>query len=463
MKTPQAPRALIFAAVGASTTIALLWFVAGYPTVIYDSFGYYYLANVLRTTGLSQWPAALRTYGYPFFQLAVTGFRELPAEEFRLIVFAAQLALYLVACGLMARRLARILDSPRAGTVAFAIGALNPVLLLHTTEPLSDLVSAVLVLLALVYTWRVPDAGPARSLGDAGLAFFCAGASAVVRPANVVVVPALGAAWLLRGIRWRDVGWRQVGAAFAGLLPPFLPQVIINYRASGSLSPLITGGLYRLQAGWGMGALKYATLVMPDRSPFLVYTNPLYRGDPTPLAFLRHHPVEYVTTLFIHGFAMIDQDLPFTYVTDLAPWYRWPLAVVNFASFYFALAAFALAVARFVRRRALDEGAFVVASTALVAGAYFLLYLPVEVESRFGLVPAILTTPLIVAGLTPFAGRDRKDARTRKLVLAGAPLAVVAAVCLSVWIEKHRTNPYVDSPANAFVMNPKRASPPSRN
>src|SRR5262249_7886704 len=151
-----------------------------------------------------------------------------------------------------------------------------------TTEPLSDLLSAALVLLALVYSWRLPAGEAPSSTADAFRSFLCAGASVAVRPANLVVVAALLAVWIVRGWRWRDVDGKTGAAALAGLIPPFVPQMILNHATRGSWSPLIPGALYRDQASWGMGALKYATLVIPDRSPFLVYSNPFYRGDLSP-------------------------------------------------------------------------------------------------------------------------------------------------------------------------------------
>src|SRR5262249_16387788 len=48
----------------AAAAIACAGFVAGYPTVIYDSWGYQYLSEILRTKGLFAWPTDLRTYGY---------------------------------------------------------------------------------------------------------------------------------------------------------------------------------------------------------------------------------------------------------------------------------------------------------------------------------------------------------------------------------------------------------------
>ena len=153
-------RWVLVAATAAAAAIACGGFVAGYPTVIYDSWGYYYLAGILRTAGLAGWPTDVRTYGYPLFAAAVTAFRDLPPEEFRLIVFAAQLAALFAATALAARRLGRVVGSPALATAAYALGVLNPILLLHASEPLSDLLSALLILLAVGFSWRVPDTSP---------------------------------------------------------------------------------------------------------------------------------------------------------------------------------------------------------------------------------------------------------------------------------------------------------------
>ena len=442
----------------AAAALACSWFVAGYPSVIYDSWGYYYLSGILRTEGLAGWPTDTRTYGYPLFQLLVTGFRMLPPEEFRLVVFCAQFAAYLLGCAFVARRLARVLESPRLGTAAYALGVLNPVLLVQTTEPLSDLLSAVLVLLAVALCWRAPqgDRTARPSARQALLCFLCGGAAVAVRPGNVAVVAGLVAVWAVSAVRWRDLGWRHALAAVAGLVPPFVPQMIINHRMAGTLNPLIEKNLYRLQAGWGMSALKYGTLVIPGHSPFLVYVNPLYRGDASPVDFLRRQPAGYAATLLLHAFGLLDRDMPFTYITDLDPWYRWPLALSNGLLLYLAAAGLALALARMLRRHELDEAAFVSVSTAIVAGAYAALYLPVEVESRFGLPLQALAPSLVVCGLAASAGPGRFGARARRLVLAAAPVVVCAAALLSAWIARQRTNPLVESPANTFVLDPAR-------
>lgn len=456
---------VVLAATLASVALASFWFARGYPTFIYDSWGYHYLSEIIRTQGLLAWPTDVRTYGYPLFLTIVSGFRAMPQEELRLLVFIVQLAVLLAACAYVGRKLADVFDSPRLGAPAYALAALNPILLLHASETLSDLLSAVLILVSVALAWKAPSRErPGAATRQIFLSFFFAAASVAVRPANIAIVAALVLVWAIRALRWRDVGFRGVGAAMAGLIPPFIPQVLINHRMFGTFNPLIEKDLYRQQASWGMAALKYATLVQPDQSPFLVYTNPLYRGDPTPALFLRHHPLHYLATLALHGFGMIDPDLPFTYVTDLAPWYRWPLSVYCYLLVYAALVGGLVGCVRVLRRRELEPGTFVALSTVLVAGACIALYLPVEVEGRFGLPLMALATPLVVAGVALVRSGPPLRRSAKTLLLFGALAAVLGGVDLSRWISRTRTNPRVDSPANAFVLNPKRAGtiPPAK-
>lgn len=440
--------------------IACVCFVEGYPGVIFDSWGYHHLSRILRTKGLLGWPTDVRTYGYPLFLAAITGFRDLPPEEVRLIAFGAQLAAYLGTCYWVSRRLSAILRSESAGIWAYAIGGLNPILLIHTTEMLSDLLSAVLIQLAVASSWKLPE--PSRvSRWQPFLSFLCAGAAVALRPANVVVVWALALVWAFRVIRWRERFLGSALAALAGLIPPLVPQMIINYELVGTLNPLLVSDIYRQQRLWGMAALKYGTVLIPEHSPFLVYVNPFYRGDPGPRTFLLHHPVDYLATLALHAFGMIDADLPFTYITDFNPWYRWPLSLANYGLLYLALLGCVVGVARTLRQRRIDEVGFVLSTTIAVGAAYLVLYLPVEVEVRFGLPLLMLMTPLAVVGacwlVAPAGGR----LGSRAFALLGALVVIVSCARLSIWFETKRTNPLSPSPANMFVLDPPHARGPS--
>jgi hypothetical protein len=433
----------VLAATLASVGLATLFFHAGYPSPIYDGWGYYRLAALLREQGLAGWPTGIRTYGYPLFALFATGFRPIGPEGFSLVLFVAQLAVYLAVCALVARRLARILGSPRLGAAAFALGALNPALLLQATEPLTDLLSAALILAAVALAWRLPDAArPAAPAAPLALAsILCAGFAVAVRPANVGALAGLAAAWALRTWRWREPAGRLLLAAAIGVLAPLVPQAIARHAQTGAYLPLVEPALYRDQAAWGMRVLKYGTLVVDGRPPFLLSTNPLDRGASTPGEFAAQHPFAYAGTLFLHGFALLDRDLPFTYVTRVDAWYRVPVAFANLLLIGLALAGLVAAGARLARRKTLDEPAFAVLSIVLVGGAYLALYLPVAVESRFGAPLQALAPALAVAGLASL--RDSPAARTRRAALALALSAVTACggLALSAWIARHRMNP----------------------
>lgn len=441
-------RSAVVAATAAAASIASGWFAAGYPTLLYDSLGYYFLTRWVRAGDIAHWPTDTWAYGYPFFATLVTGWRPWPPEEFRLIVFAAQLGVWLAVSAFAGRRLGSICGSGTVAVAAYALSALNPAPLVQTTEPLSDLLSAALILLAVALSWRTPVARPGGpSLSAPFLSFLCAAFATVVRPANAVVVAAVGAVWILRAAAFRDLRLRHMGAAVAGVAPPFLPQIAINRSTFGVFNPLVVKHLYALQATWGMRALKYAALVIPGRSPLLVYSNPFYRGDTSPIQFLARHPVQYGATLFFHAFAIVDRDLPFTYVTDLDPWYRLPLLLGNFLFLYLAAAGCGIGLARMAVSRKVDNTGFVVLSTTIVAAAYLALYLPVEVESRFGVALQALATPLIVAGYAAVRGTSVPRRRTRLAVILLAPVAVWAALTVSTWITRHRTNPPVGTAA----------------
>jgi 4-amino-4-deoxy-L-arabinose transferase-like glycosyltransferase len=431
----------VFLVTGAAVAVAALLFGAGYPTPIYDGWGYYELSMLLRVRGLGAFPAGIRTYGYPLFTLIATGFRPLSPEGFRLVVFLAQLALYLGACALAARRLARLLDSPEIGLLAYALGALNPALLAQATEPLTDLLSAALILAAVALAWRMPGASRPGGpwLRETLPSFLCAGLAVAVRPANLAAAAGLAAAWALRTVRWKEPRVRALAAGFLAFVAPLLPQALARRAQTGAFLPLVDSGLYRDQAAWGMRALKYGTLVADGHTPFLLWSNPLYRGAATPAEFAAHDPLAYAGTLFLHGFAMVDRDLPFTYVTDLRPWYARPLAIANLLLLGFAVAALAAAATRVVRRRTLDEAAFAVLALVLVGGAYVAVYLPVAVEARFG-APLQALAPAAI-GLGVAAKRGASPARARRARLAGAALLAAAAVVLSAWIDRQRSNP----------------------
>ncbi len=410
--------------------LAFVFLLSSYPSLIYDSYGYYRLAQNLVTRGLVGAANESRTYGYPVFVAICSGFRLLAPEAVRLLVFPAQLVLFLAACAAAARSLDRVFGCRGVATLFYAAAALNPVLLARVTEVLSDLLSAILVLLAVVLSVQ-PRQASGRPVAAAAGALVCAALAAVVRPANVTILAAIAILWIVRALTTKSLSARALPVLFAAALLPFVPQLVINLRAYGNPDPLIVADLYRDQTHWGMANLKYATSVLPGQPPEIVYSNPLYRGDPSPGEFLRRSPVEYLVTLGVHLFAMLDHDFLFTYVTDLHPWYRWPLSAMNLV--FLVLAGWGIVLA--LRTSPSRDARFATAAILFTSLLYLGIHLPIAVESRFSVPIDLLMTPFFAIALLRIgdlwrSGRRRAIVRIAVATLVPAGLGLL----LSGWI-----------------------------
>lgn len=415
----------------------------GKQPVIFDSYAYFTHGRQIASEGLFRFASPVRSYGYPLFVAACSRVGDAlravvstdPDVLLRRLVFVAQLAIFLAACAFAARRLAPHLPGPRSRTLLYAFAALNPFLLIAATEVLTDLLSAVLVFLAVVLLLPPPDGGRGRWSAPL-LSMAAAGAATAVRPANVVMLAACAFLWFTRAYRRRDVKAPLLAAAIVAGLVPLIPQSINNSRAFGEPTPLIVEHLYAKQLDWGTVALKYATLVVPGRAPQVLYRNPLRPPDVfTAREFVRRRPAGYALTLLLHGFALLDQDYPFTYIVDPRPWYRWPLSIVQYAYLFLAATGF-LAVTRSLsaRRRCLRFPVFVF---VVAIASYTSIHLPIAVECRFSLPLLLLLVPAAAWGTASLRGLA--DARERgSLLLLGvsAILFVGACAALSAWIAR---------------------------
>ena len=130
----------------------------------------------------------------------------------------------------------------------------------------------------------------------------------------------------------------------------------------------------------------------------------------------------------MHGFALFDQDLPFTYVTNTRPWHRWPLSLANYAFLY--LAALGVA-AGLLRRNAPEQERVYFSAALLVSLACAAIYLPVAVENRFSLPVYLVLSPAAV-----FAGAWLSSRRsgTAVTLLIGGGGFIAICVQLSRWL-----------------------------
>jgi hypothetical protein len=420
---PARRRAFVAFATAGAAGFALVGFLKGYPSLIYDAYHYFVLSHGISVDGIWNFHDRVRTYGYPLFVSLSAGLSPRSPEATRALVFAVQLAIYLPTCLYAARVAERVFDSPRFFYGTYLATAWNPIVLIRTTEVLTDLLSAVLILMCVLVSLE-----RRRPLGRAFLAFFAAGLSIAVRPANIAILPALALAWVFRAWLYGEQAKRAVLAAVAGVSIALLPQLYSNAKAWGKWTPLPVEHLYGSQAAWGMSMLKYATLVVPGMEPQLVYRNPFYpAGVSRPGDFLARRPIGYLKTLGAHAFALFDHDFGFTYITDLKPWYRWPLSLLNYAFLF--LAVFGLAIGPFRRRE--PEAQLYFAAAVLVSLCYVAIYLPVAVESRFSTPLYLILAPAAVFSLDWLVGR-RSGTIVAVAIAGGGFLA--ACVQVSLWL-----------------------------
>jgi len=423
----EAPRLSLAFVLGVSAAAALLaavFFVTGPRAVIYDSYHYDQLSRIVASEGLGGFQSRVRTYGYPLFLAAVRGFRDLAPETGHALAAGAQVLLHLAASLCAAVAAGGLFRDRRASSAVFAAAALDPILLLRATEMLSDSPSASFAGLAVFLSLPRGPRPAHRAFG----AFLCAGAAAALRPATIVLLPALALVWIIRARRYREALAASLAAGLLAVVLPLAPEAVSNARAYDRWTPLVVEGLYRDQAVWGTGMLKYGTSLVPGRSPQIVYANPFLPGGGLPAALARDRPVAYAKTLAAHLFGMFDQDFPYTYVENLRPPARWPLSLLNYAFLFLALAGLGLGLARV---SAPGDSILYFEAALLSGGALIAIYLPVAVESRFSVPLYLLLTPAAVHAVL-WLSRRRSGTIVASAIAAGG--FVAACVQLSRWM-----------------------------
>lgn len=443
-------RGFFWLTTGAAVALAYACFFWGGQGLFWDAYSYSVQAQTIAERGLFGFADPVHPYGYPLIVAFCSLFTNKSPFLLRFAVFHLQLAAYLAVCYYAARRLAT--SFPRLGLRSlYAAAALNPILIINTTEVLSDLLSAVLIFLAVAMSvpasrsgGRSSEAGPRCAASRCGpgaqalLVFFSASFAVMVRPANLAILAACGLLWVFRAVLFRDLKWSVLPIALAACALPAIPQVVNNWRAFRNPTPLIGRKLYSEQLEWGTYYLKYGTLVIPREPAQLFYESPFRGGNRSPAGtFARKQPLRYAATLAVHAFALFDQDFAFTYIVNKRPWYRWPLSLFGY-SFLFLSGFGAVLLARSaVRGDVGKESLFAILALFVPATSYVSLYIPVAVENRFSIPVYLLLTPVALSAALEIR-RLLSCRRWNRVTLLGSAALVFIAGCalLSVWIQR---------------------------
>jgi len=408
-----------------------------------------------------------RTYAYPLLLNLLTRAANALRSPVGLVVFEAQLALYLLAAAFLRRRLAEAW--PSLAPWAFASIVLNPFALSYAPESLTESVSLTLIL-GGAGCWLASMAGRGPAWRPVLAGSLILGTAAMVRPANLFAL----SAWILAvpavcfARRPSARAWLSIAAALvSGSVLPMVPQYVNNVRHHGQHTPLVASRLAHDQQLWGIGNIKYATVLpsapgLPSRAdrPRVFYKNPFFAetriDQEHPLSWYVDNPRAGATTLGLHVFNMLDQDLLFTNSRDLDPWYRIPLGVLNHA-----LIALALLGGAMLAARARGEPRLGLAATALAAYvlAHVALHATTLVEMRFGLPLLLLAGPMAVAAVRELGARSAW--RSRAVSVAFTALWIVGALMLSHWVRQQSSaiRAWEKGP-EAFARRPQESALP---
>lgn len=422
---------------------AAAWRYGNQP-VAFDAYGYYTLAVRLATLGPAGFDSDLRTYLYPGFlaTLVLAVGREL--GRVHAAAFVCQLAFFLAAAWIGARRFAGAFDAPAWAPWIYAATVVNPYLVMNAVQLLTDVPSATLVYLAVALSLPdrpVTDDGRPRAASPIStvLAPLLAGLLPMMRPSNVAVVGVLVLAWLYRTVGLRDLPWRRWPILVGLLVLAILPQLWLQYQVTGSLVPARPTSEYADAASVGTRYVKHATVVIPGLPAALRLENPLAPTENLQFgAFLAREPSRFLGTMALHGFALFDPSLPFVYANDLLPWYRWPVAVPGYLTVLAGFAGLLLGIARPPGRdpvrRANARFSLVLAGG--VIAVMVATFLPSVIDVRYGMP----NYPLLAAPAVLAVARLGRAARGRPGILAasgaGAVLWVGGLAAVSSWLDQ---------------------------
>jgi hypothetical protein len=378
--------------------------------------------------------AHVRTYGYPFLLSLLIRATAALGWPFQVVLFEAQLFLYLAGCLFFRNALMRV--APLAARIAFYGMLADYYVLIYAPESLTESVSLTLLVVAGGCWLKAYCKGGGNWPLVSGS--FVVGFAVMVRPANLFIVVAWVTGAIVIGLRRRIGavrGLSQGVCVVAALTLPMLPQLTNNVRNFGKWTPLVVFDLGQWQQSMGIRNIKYATGMAPVRQAEIHYYNPLWAGttvdERVPWRWYVDNPRRGLLTLAIHTFNLTDQDLLFTYSRDLDPWYRLPLGLVNHGIVALGLLGLVLVARRVVAEGPNEQldGLFVL---LVMTGTNVAMLCWTAVEMRFGAVLLLVLFPFATYAIR----RLIREGAARTLVVTTGAVAIYVALALQLsgWV-----------------------------
>jgi hypothetical protein len=336
----------------------------------------------------------IRTIGYPAFVAFASWLPSSLGLDVKIVLL--QSLLYWLAAMAVVRGSRRVLGSrtSRRGVVVGLLG--NPLAALYCAETMTESLSLTLVMTIVAVLFQVRR-NPIELRRRFTIPFWVgllAGVGLLIRPANLALLigallamamPPLLAELPLR--RRLVNATRSIAVTTVGIYLAISPQIAVNLKLFNKATPFPTASLGELQMKEGLRHLKYATFVGTPKVQQVRYASPFARGTeirPTDtFQWYLRNPWQGGLNVAGHVFATLDQDPLFTYVTDMEPWYRIPVAILNALVVVFGFGWLARTLWRQRREAVRLPWAWFIVSSAMLSLGMVALAMP---ESRFGLL-----------------------------------------------------------------------------
>jgi hypothetical protein len=341
----------------------------------------------------------LRLYGYPLFIAGLVKIGEFTGIDRSILVFAAQLALYLAGAVWLAAILGRHV-SPRIGQIALAGLLLNPLVYPYFGTPLSDSLSVALevllfaLLATLFFQGTADTASRARRLG--GIAFIglltgaLLGYALMLRPGNLYLLAfgglALPAVALLRR---QPLLLLALPAAGLGFLAAVAPQIAFNWQHYGQFSFMPVSELGKFQIDAGKSLLKYATWTKAGGQG-IYYASPWAVGTETGLPWYLHHRLAGLKTIAMHVFGMLDFEYYSPYVDKVKPRHEFLLLLISQGLVFWAVWGWLRLAGEWLRQRPALPALLL---PVVFSACWLMIYSLTAGENRFALPLIVLAGP----------------------------------------------------------------------
>jgi len=403
---------VVGATIGAAWFCAALWHVWPQP-IVHDARGYAWIAQaIVHGRDGSDGPAEaldvlfnVRLMGYPLFLSPFVALG-LDGASLRLWVATTQLIVFWSAVLFLRFSISRLASEATARRVTLGLLVL-PFPYFLAVEVLTESASVSLAIVAGAASLRVLTCQPgiprfAWSLA-AGAA---AGAAMAIRTDNVFIAWMCTVAMFGAYVRPRDAvtlpRWAarlRAAVISAGLMVLSValfrvPQYLLLKFHTGAGAWDTPRGMAVPEFEFGVGVLKWATGISPISGGF-VYRNPfltderLARYGSDPLVWYRQHPLHGLALVATKWFALVDQDVPFTFNDAMPGRPNIALFVVNHAVVMLGILGLIVLIRTACSHRSAPEVRWGI--TAFLVGIIVWLgthALP-HAESRYGL-PALV-------------------------------------------------------------------------